>query len=1428
MPLSGYEEQGVNPHAWHSSDSVAGVPIKKRRFLLVRPPSPPPETPSSPQLESHKEQFIAKPVSSSSNAGGFMEVSGFAGISTERSVPEKGEEHSAGRSVNLVQNSVDYSDLNRNDKTLPKVFGSEVDSKCMLFTGNTELQLASYGHLVPGIGETVIKKELNTSDKSELSRIPGKSEMLLIPKESLNLGSAGENSEAARKEQEKLDPYKWNLGLPKGQDCSNSNDLESEINATQRANRSHWDLNTMMETWAGSLNDAVIAPRTGGVGVLDAAGTRDIKPAIGSRVMVVSELEGTHVGLGKEILHKSEHCSKPTPVDQQYRSDDLRLGLSPSVPQSGSSQELSCLSREVDSRRLPSNQSLPEVLVSPSKLVDHRIVKSEPSDEGSSVDFVTKVGPPKLVEHGIVKSEPLQGCSEEPHKLSNVCHMKSVDRRAVKPEPVQGGSEEKPKKVEKMSIQSGIHTLNFGVPTSSGGPNCDMGVPVTNEVSQSFEFPTTKLSNNGKVSDHSLAPTMAKMPTCGEVGQGVKPEPVQGGSEEKPKRVEKMSIQSGFHSHNSGVPTSSGGPTCGMGLPVTNEVSQPFEFPTTELSNIGKVSDHSLVPTMVEIRNCGEVGQGVNNSDGIVSSGLVSQFVSPDGKEQNADDMLDLPRKECLDAANPDQSQLDLVEEPHVDALRNGEVSQSDEKVNISADEEFPYDTDYESDGNHVMGDVRDTEDKPHCDEDDYEDGEVREPSVHSATEDGLYAEGEAEHVDDMSIPVSAFPSDDPDTTSDIQDRDPEMEETKNADCTEQHENLDRKDDQGHNEVAVQESSPVELQTSEIEKKKLIKAVQPLEHTDSDHKKGNIVALASDVVIRASKGLVTSDGKDDAASLQEVVHRTNSVGASSSVLSKTEPCVNGEETAKDVNGRGNRSRIINLPRASNVSSSAAGTRQIQGRVLPSQSQGERFSDVVHRGDKLHARGSREGRYMDSKFERKRSRDQPFGSTGSEFRLGRGRADNRLRSIRGEWDSSVHDFSSEQCNGPTGFRFPRSKNPASAKVECSDFVVARGGRTIGTGRGRGGRKSLDDELPNFRHPPSRRRSPGGREGPVSRGVQIVHRAPRDISPDRCITEDDPDLIGLRHEEKFMRGLPGEVMTTVFSRSQPQYERLDDSFVRGDRSFSPMQRRVPLHIPQVHSKSPPRSRTRSPGPWSSPRRRSPDGFVGHPELTHCRSPRIYRMERMRSPHQHPCFAEEMVVRRHDSPPYMPRICNDMREMGSSREHDHPRSFIRSRSPSGRILPRSTRRFEMVDPRERTESDELFAEAMHSGRFHELVGDGADDGRRKCIERRGPVRSFRPPYNGSDVVNYRHHEEDGPRPYRFCPEVDAEFHERGNLRGRGFERGNLRGRGFDRRMKNRPDNAPRTRSIEEQEENYWHNEQGWHEADFEDVSHMKRRRF
>ncbi|KAA8539391.1 hypothetical protein F0562_026083 [Nyssa sinensis] len=854
-------------------------------------------------------------------------------------------------------------------------------------------------------------------------------------------------------------------------------------------------------------------------------------------------------------------------------------------------------------------------------------------------------------------------------------------------------------------------------------------------------------------------------------------------------------------------------PDCSTELSMSRDVPNQFEY---------------SIYTTKEININMETPQEACVSVNRVASETASLSVGFEGKESNVcDGTVDTSREEDLNVDDAETCRLKSMDELPPDSRGNGEGSASDEeKINISTDmlEEEAYGSDYESDGNHALVVPMDTEERRYDGEDDeYEDGEVREPLVHAAVDGPIGEKREAENfnlgdcenknVDSFGLPGDGIAQSCADKNDSKREDHGETSDDHIKVCVDKGCVVEIADKGVDKYGASQESLTVEVVAGEADERRPIETTQrkPLDQLGKKEvQKGHETEVSFDEANDGSQGTVAAVGQAADGNIKG----TDGGEIFDSTLSKTETSLNGDDATKDANSGGNRSRIINLPRASNVTSPCK-TSSISGRSLPSRNGGERYIDFE--GGKLHPRGNRDEFYVDGprKFIRERFQDQSFRNPRLNFVRGRGRVSNRLDTLRGDWETD-RDFAPDIYNGATDYQFPRHKRPAvtDAELECDGYIIAPRGAIVGTGRG--GRKSISDELCSFGHPSARRRSPRGRDGPATRGIQMVHRVPRNVSPSRCTGEVGSDLIGLRPGEKFMRGLPDDVIDPVFTRPQPPFEGVDGQFVRGNRNFSSVQRRG---LPRIRSKSPIRYRTRSPGQWTSPRRRSPDGFNGLPDLTHRRSPALYRIERMRSP-DHPCFPEEMVARRHGSPPYMSRPSNDLRDMDSGRDHERPRGIIpNGRSPSDRILPRSTRRFDILDPRERTDRDEYFGGPMHPGRFHELGGDGSGDERRKYGERRGPVRSFRPPYNSADDENFRFHVEDGPRPFRFCPESDSEF----------LERSNLREREFDRRIKNRPVNGPRrTRSIEEQEGNYRHGGQVWHDDGLDDVSHVKRRRF
>ncbi|KAK9127189.1 hypothetical protein Syun_015986 [Stephania yunnanensis] len=848
----------------------------------------------------------------------------------------------------------------------------------------------------------------------------------------------------------------------------------------------------------------------------------------------------------------------------------------------------------------------------------------------------------------------------------------------------------------------------------------------------------------------------------------------------------------------------------------TSAASMSHELPTTKLglSNCAVASCHSDVPTCTSATPpCEDVALAATENVGTVGSSLVSESLSPT-KNPIVDRNI-LNGMEGVGVVSSEPSRLSV--DASADLNGNGEGAESgEEKISFSDDmhDECSSASDFERNGDQAV-DGMNSKDKHHDgEEDDYEDGEVREPLAKSSSKGVVFKDPQSEQVrhgdedcSDMDI-SGCSGSDHAAALLQIEDKEAKSEDHAQSIVSYGTGDCEKPDQNGTLVPCSVESLPNEVLPTAAGTKKSIKYIRrkPIDSfgKEADPKVCD-AKLLSEELGTASQVAVT--GNDQSGNMSEQ-DNVGDAKANITLLSKVEAVSSHVELTKDVNnGRGNRSRIINLPRASNGLSSF-GRKFIPGsRFLSSRTERERNVDDAGYENKLLPRGSRDDNLIDGaqKLERQRNQDQPVRGTGTGFVHGR-RFDKHLESSR-SWESDCN-FTPDNFNGASGFQFSRSKNTSGvspAKVESNGLFVPRDATIVGGGRG--GRKQLNDESPTFRHP-SRRRSPIVREVHISHGGQI-RRPPRDSSTERCLVGGGPD-VGLRHEEKFIRGPPEGMIDPMFSRHQPRYRRVGDPFVRRDRSFSPIQGRGPLHVARIRSKSPPVSRTRSPGPWSSPRRRSSPDTFGQHELVHRRTSPFYRIRRMRSPNQAPCFPEDMVARRLGSPPYMAELPSDIRE------HDSPR-FLH-RSPSGRVLPRNSRRFEIMEGhREEIDREQYFGEHMPSGRFHELRGDEVADDRR-ILEGRGVVRSFRPPLIGSDLENFQFHE-GGHRPFRFSPGADAEFRERSNLRVRDFER----------HVKNRPDNAPRrTRNIEEQEENFRHGEQEWHDASFEDVARPKRRRF
>ncbi|KAH1038688.1 hypothetical protein J1N35_040431 [Gossypium stocksii] len=1229
---------------------------------------------------------------------------------SEKSAHEKEKRSSDDTNVSMVQGNTNLLKVKLEEQSFAVQSRSLADISCkgkLVATGTSdnitrklaksELDLVGNDSLTFSVGKDVYS--LKSVDGKFGSQLP-----LVSGSPGLSLGlreypsaMASGNNEQGFRNQEKTEPVSLNLSLSKGEGITQLRSTAVHPN-TKGSNMLADRTNWDLNT----TMDYWEGPAGDDGASKMATQMYDIKPVICSAGMTVASMP-TQLQIPEEIENRAKIKMSSIVSSQQYSSEDsLRLGLTTPYLHLNPNEKLTGSSGKIVSGNVVANVSSPGEPVPASKpTMVTKPVKSEPLDESVRSDSgVTKAKPKGLLNITRVKSEIIEKCSLERLKSSTISTLKSVDAISIKPEPVCESNKETPERMEGPMNPSDEQML--AVPTST---DSSLHGGVTTQVEHFMQAKETEASVEAQVASKMI---------------------------------------------------SSAG--------VTTHAEHFMQAKETEPSGEGQVASQmiSSADVTTHAEHFMQAKETEPSGEGLVASEMISS-ADHDVNESNIAGKLDNSTSQSKVVEDSDHCKLKFMDVQLPDSRGSVEGSASDEeKINLSGDvlEEDSYGSDYESDDKRELATAMDIEHDRRAEED-FEDGEVREPVVNTEIEVPICEMQEAGNGNDGDNNPLSSSFREKETL--IKDTGITSNDTNTNECIDTSVNKDSATE-ANKEACLQESSAVEMPSSQMYGKRHIKAI-PRKSLDASEKKDTVKGQEgeqasiqfSDTIQGTS--VTISQGTDDAK-------KTDSEGKGNSVLPKGEAFSSGDDAGKDVDNGGNRSRIINLSRASNLSSPGR-TRSISGRTLQSQIGRERLPDVALEGDKFHHRG-RDEAYADSlhRFPRERHHVQPSRN-------------NRISFMRGR-DPNFSSYN----NGQDGAYF---------------------------GTGRGGRKILNDDTPIFSQLPPRRRSPGGRDGPAGRGLPMVRRVPRNLSPSRCIAEEGSELVGLRH----MRSFADDHTDPMFARCQPSFEGLEGPFVRGNREFTSVQRRG---IPQTRSKSPTRQRTRSPGPWSSLRRRSPDGFGGPLELPHRRSPPLYRMERIRSPDR-PCFAGEMGVRRHGSPPYLSRPSNDLRDLDPSRDHGHPRSGISNRSPSGRILLRNSRRLDLVDPRERNEGDDYFGGPMPSGRFHDLGTDGNPDERRRYGDRRGPVRPFRSPYGVADSENFHLNAEGGPRSFRFCPEDDPELHERGNMREREF----------DRRIKNRPGNAPRrTRNMEEQEGNFRHGGQVWHDDGFDEMSQAKRKRF
>lgn len=339
--------------------------------------------------------------------------------------------------------------------------------------------------------------------------------------------------------------------------------------------------------------------------------------------------------------------------------------------------------------------------------------------------------------------------------------------------------------------------------------------------------------------------------------------------------------------------------------------------------------------------------------DQLVHSETVAKAMV-DNVEPSGPAMKDCARGNEGNANDYEGYRLKLMNELPFDPQCSGEDGVSDdEKITLSADtlEDDCFGYDYESDGTHSLTVAMDVE--QHGEEDDdYEDGEVREPLKHSEAEKPVCEVKEVEQIvssscDDENNIEKEVLCGDCTTTSRMEEYDNRTVTRSKINCGKDgtdNESFNMSDNVTDKTVCIQESLEAERPT-------IVPQRSLLENSER-----NNVINAPEIKLSSHQ---SNDGKNEvdvAQCSEEVVKNLDMIRKTDSDLPKMEESVNIDDANKDVSSGCHQGRIINLAQAAS-SLSPTKSRSIPGRGLQSQAERDAIPDLFHH-EKLHG-----GRYV---------------------------------------------------------------------------------------------------------------------------------------------------------------------------------------------------------------------------------------------------------------------------------------------------------------------------------------------------------------------------------------------------------------------------------------------------------------------------------
>ncbi|KAK8302201.1 hypothetical protein V6Z11_D04G070700 [Gossypium hirsutum] len=817
---------------------------------------------------------------------------------SEKSAHEKEKRSSDDTNVSMVQGNTNLLRVKLEEQSFAIQSRSLADISCkgkLVATGTSdnimrklaksELDLVGNDSLTFSVGKDVYSQK--SVDGKFGSQLP-----LVSGSPGLSLGlreypsaMASGNNEQGFRNQEKTEPVSMNLSLSKGEGTTQPRSTAVQPNTKVS--------NMLADRTNWDLNttmDYWEGPASDDGASKMATQMYDIKPVICSAGMTVASMP-TQLQIPEEIENRAKIKMSSIVSSQQYSAEDsLRLGLTTPYLHLNPNEKPAGSSGKIVSGNVVANVSSPGEPVPASKptMVNYKPVKSEPLDESVRSDSgVTKAKPTGLLNITQAKSEIIEKCSLERLKSSTISTLKSVDARSIKPEPVCESNKETPERMEGPMNQSDEQML--AVPTSTDSSLHG----VTTHGEHFMQAKETEASVEAQVASKMI---------------------------------------------------SSAG--------VTTHAEHFIQAKETEPSGEGQVASQmiSSADVTTHAEHFMQAKETEPSGEGLVASEMISS-VDHDDNESNIAGKLDNSTSQSKMVEDSDHCKLKFMDVQLPDSGGSVEGSASDEeKINLSGDvlEEDSYGSDYESDDKRELATAMDIE-HDRRGEEDFEDGEVREPVVNTEIEVLICEMQEAGNGNDGDNNPSSSSFREKETL--IKDPGITSNDTNTNECTDTSVNKDSATE-ANKEACLQESSAVEMPSSQMDGKRHIKAIprKSLDASEKDTVKGQEGEQASIQFSDTSQGtsVTISQGTDDAK-------KTDSEGKGNSVLPKGEAFSSGDDAGKDVDNGGNRSRIINLSRASNLSSPGR-TRSISGRTLQSQIGRERLPDVALEGDKFHHRG----------------------------------------------------------------------------------------------------------------------------------------------------------------------------------------------------------------------------------------------------------------------------------------------------------------------------------------------------------------------------------------------------------------------------------------------------------------------------------------